>query len=50
LLDNVEGMAVDPEETAGREKGSRMLYLITDDNSNNTQFTRLYAFRIRLPS
>lgn len=50
LLDNVEGMAVGPEETTGPEKGSRLLYLITDDNSNSTQITRLYAFRIRLPS
>jgi hypothetical protein len=50
LLDNVEGMAVGPEETTGPEKGSRILYLITDDNANPTQVTRLYAFRIRLPS
>ncbi|MFD0745859.1 esterase-like activity of phytase family protein [Phytohabitans flavus] len=50
LLDNVEGMAVGPEETAGPEVGTRLLYLITDDNSNSTQVTRLYAFRIRLPA
>ncbi|MCX2730660.1 esterase-like activity of phytase family protein [Saccharopolyspora sp. NFXS83] len=49
LLDNVEGMAVGPEETAGPQKGSRLLYLISDDNENNAQTTRFYTFRIRLP-
>ncbi|WP_447002452.1 effector-associated constant component EACC1 [Saccharothrix isguenensis] len=49
LLGNVEGMAVGPEETTGPEKGTRLLYLVTDDNSNSVQITRLYAFRITLP-
>lgn len=49
LLGNVEGMAVGPEESTGPDKGSRLLYLITDDNGNNSQITRLYVFRIRLP-
>lgn len=49
LLGNVEGMAVGPEETTGPEQGSRLLYLVTDDNSNSVQITRLYAFRITLP-
>ena len=49
LLGNVEGMAVGPEVTTGPEAGSRLLYLVTDDNSNSVQITRLYAFRITLP-
>ncbi|WP_243794339.1 effector-associated constant component EACC1 [Saccharopolyspora gloriosae] len=48
LLENVEGMAVGPEEADGPAKGSRLLYLISDDNENNAQITRLYTFRIRL--
>ena len=49
LLGNVEGMAVGPEATSGPEQGSRLLYLVSDDNSNSVQITRLYAFRITLP-
>ncbi|WP_024799391.1 esterase-like activity of phytase family protein [Nocardia sp. BMG51109] len=49
LLDNVEGMAVGPEVTSGPEQGSRLLYLVSDDNENSDQITRLYALRIRLP-
>lgn len=44
LLGNVEGMAV----TSPRQ-GSRLLYLVTDDNDNPAQITRLYAFRIAVP-
>ncbi|TQM78762.1 hypothetical protein FHX81_1040 [Saccharothrix saharensis] len=49
LLGNVEGMAVGPEETSGPHRGTRLLYLVSDDNSNSVQTTRLYAFRITLP-
>jgi hypothetical protein len=49
LLGNVEGMAVGPAVTTGPEQGTRLLYLITDDNDNSLQITRLYAFRITLP-
>lgn len=44
LLDNVEGMAVGPDRN-----GSRLLYLVSDDNRNAAQITRLYTFRIHLP-
>jgi len=49
LLGNVEGMAVGPAATTGPNQGSRLLYLISDDNDNSVQITRLYAFRITLP-
>lgn len=49
LLDNVEGMALGEPQTAGEHVGRRPLYLVSDDNDNRTQITRLYALRIRLP-
>ncbi|GAA3004288.1 effector-associated constant component EACC1 [Actinokineospora diospyrosa] len=45
LLDNVEGMAVGPETPDGR-----LLYLVSDNNANPKQTTRMYAFRIKLPA
>jgi hypothetical protein len=50
LLDNVEGMAVGPEGTGGAAQGTRLLYLVSDNNDNPRQITRMYAVRIRLPS
>jgi Esterase-like activity of phytase/Caspase domain len=49
LLGNVEAMAVTPEEPTGPHQGTRLLYLIVDDNDNTAQITRTYAFRITLP-
>lgn len=41
LLDNIEGMALDGDR--------RTLYLISDDNNNAAQTTRVYALDVRLP-
>ncbi|WP_157252857.1 esterase-like activity of phytase family protein [Nonomuraea typhae] len=41
LLDNVEGMALSEDR--------RTLYLVSDDNNNPAQVTRLYGLRVRLP-
>jgi hypothetical protein len=49
LLGNVEGMAVTDQQTTGPHRGSRLLYLVTDDNDNPSQITRLYAFEVDLP-
>lgn len=49
LLDNVEGMAVGQPQQSGDHKGWRPLYLVSDDNENSAQITRLYALRIRVP-
>ncbi|RLK53956.1 effector-associated constant component EACC1 [Actinokineospora cianjurensis] len=46
LLDNVEGMAVRPEDP----NGARLLYLISDNNNKEKQVTRVYALRVKLPS
>ncbi|MFC8367134.1 esterase-like activity of phytase family protein [Streptomyces sp. NPDC057238] len=43
LLDNIEGMTV-----TGRSKGRLNLLLVSDDNQNENQTTRLYALRVRL--
>ncbi|MFI2374242.1 esterase-like activity of phytase family protein [Streptomyces sp. NPDC018964] len=43
LLDNIEGMTV-----TGRSKGRLNLLLVSDDNQNASQTTRLYALRVRL--
>ncbi|MGC0377163.1 esterase-like activity of phytase family protein [Streptomyces sp. SAI-229] len=43
LLDNIEGMTV-----TGRSKGRLNLLLVSDDNQNENQITRLYALRVRL--
>jgi hypothetical protein len=46
LLDNVEGMALGGPLPDGR----RTLYLVSDDNNNPVQTTRLYALSVRLPA
>ncbi|MFF2189909.1 esterase-like activity of phytase family protein [Streptomyces sp. NPDC058155] len=48
LLDNVEGMALGGEWTDGRYKGWRPLYLVSDDNSDETQITRVYSIAVQL--
>ncbi|MEB3963009.1 esterase-like activity of phytase family protein [Streptomyces kunmingensis] len=45
LLDNIEGLAVTGRTTGG---GLRIL-LVSDDNENATQTTRMYVMDIRLP-
>ncbi|MEU5101762.1 esterase-like activity of phytase family protein [Streptomyces sp. NPDC021354] len=45
LLDNIEGMAV--TSTTG---GTLKLLLVSDDNANVAQITRLYALTAKLPS
>jgi phytase-like protein/caspase domain-containing protein len=49
LLTNVEGMALGDPRPSGPDKGARLLYLVSDDNDNTQQITRLYALRVRLP-
>ncbi|REE94811.1 esterase-like activity of phytase family protein [Thermomonospora umbrina] len=44
LLDNVEGMALGGPASGGR----RVLYLVSDDNGNAAQITRVYALSVRL--
>ncbi|MFI6693511.1 esterase-like activity of phytase family protein [Streptomyces sp. NPDC050433] len=48
LLDNVEGMALGGAWTDGPYKGWRPLYLVSDDNSNETQITRVYSMAVQL--
>ncbi|MEU7468390.1 esterase-like activity of phytase family protein [Streptomyces sp. NPDC044984] len=43
LLDNIEGMVV-----TGRDHGRLKVLLVSDDNQNASQTTRLYALRVRL--
>ncbi|WP_327587242.1 esterase-like activity of phytase family protein [Nonomuraea sp. NBC_00507] len=45
LLDNIEGMALGGPLPGGR----RTLYLVSDDNNNAVQTTRMYALSVRLP-
>lgn len=45
LLDNIEGMTI----TARNPDGSLGLLLVSDDNQNPNQKTRLYQFNVRLP-
>ncbi|GAA3161778.1 esterase-like activity of phytase family protein [Streptomyces virens] len=42
LLDNIEGMTV-----TGRDRGRLTVLLVSDDNENANQTTRLYALRVR---
>ncbi|MER6123138.1 esterase-like activity of phytase family protein [Streptomyces sp. NPDC001795] len=44
LLDNIEGMTI-----TGAAHGRLNVLLVSDDNQNATQVTRLYALRVRLP-
>jgi hypothetical protein len=45
LLDNVEGITI-----TGRAPGGRLrLLLVSDDNQNPAQITRLYSLTVRLP-
>ncbi|MCF3106359.1 esterase-like activity of phytase family protein [Streptomyces roseoverticillatus] len=44
LLDNIEGLVV-----MKRSGGSLRLLLVSDDNQNAAQITRLYALTVRLP-
>jgi hypothetical protein len=44
LLDNIEGMALGPRTAGGRHT----LFLISDDNGNPLQTTRVYAFAVAL--
>ncbi|MFF4348742.1 esterase-like activity of phytase family protein [Streptomyces sp. NPDC001530] len=44
LLDNIEGMTI-----TGRTHGRLNLLLVSDDNQNPVQITRLYSLRVRLP-
>ncbi|GGW80630.1 hypothetical protein FHS32_000232 [Streptomyces albaduncus] len=43
LLDNIEGMVI-----TGRRHGRLKVLLVSDDNQNANQTTRLYALRVRL--
>lgn len=44
LLDNIEGMTI-----TGASHGRLNLLLVSDDNQNAAQITRLYSLRVRLP-
>ncbi|MFC3577701.1 esterase-like activity of phytase family protein [Streptomyces yaanensis] len=44
LLDNIEGMTI-----TGSTKDRLNVLLVSDDNQNNAQITRLYSLRVRLP-
>jgi hypothetical protein len=44
LLDNIEGMALGPRTFGGRH----VLYLVSDDNGNSAQTTRVYALAVKL--
>ncbi|MFF3492590.1 esterase-like activity of phytase family protein [Streptomyces sp. NPDC002795] len=48
LLDNAEGMTLGDTITTGRYKGRRHLLLVSDDNRNKEQTTRLYSFAVKL--
>lgn len=43
LLDNIEGMAI-----TGRDKNRLKVLLVSDDNQNAAQTTRLYYLRVRV--
>ncbi|MEU6317578.1 esterase-like activity of phytase family protein [Streptomyces sp. NPDC047009] len=44
LLDNIEGMTI-----TGASHGRLNVLLVSDDNQNAAQITRLYSLRVRLP-
>ncbi|MGW7056860.1 caspase, EACC1-associated type [Streptomyces sp. NPDC054887] len=48
LLQNAEGMALGEPWTEGEHKGWRPLYLVSDDNLNAQQITRLYLLAVRV--
>ena len=48
LVDNVEGMALGDVWEDGPHKGWRPLYLVSDDNGNSVQVTRVYLLAVRL--
>ncbi|MFI5661987.1 esterase-like activity of phytase family protein [Streptomyces sp. NPDC051684] len=48
LLENAEGMALGETLTSGPYKGRRHLLLVSDDNRNKKQTTRLYSFAVKL--
>ncbi|WP_255305996.1 caspase, EACC1-associated type [Streptomyces sp. Wb2n-11] len=48
LLQNAEGMALGEPWTGGKRKGWRPLYLVSDDNLNDVQITRLYLLAVRV--
>ncbi|MFE6778229.1 esterase-like activity of phytase family protein [Streptomyces sp. NPDC057702] len=48
ILENVEGMALGPAWRDGRHRGTRPLYLVSDNNGRKAQSTRVYAFAVDL--
>ncbi|WAZ21491.1 esterase-like activity of phytase family protein [Streptomyces cinnabarinus] len=46
LLDNAEGMALGRPLAEEPHRGRRVLYLVTDDNDNPEQITRLYTLAV----
>ncbi|WP_433342488.1 caspase, EACC1-associated type [Streptomyces sp. CA-253872] len=48
LVDNVEGMALGEPWTSGPHRGSRPLYLLSDDNGSQQQVTRVYGLAVEV--
>ncbi|MGW7351487.1 caspase, EACC1-associated type [Streptomyces sp. NPDC054784] len=48
LVDNVEGMALGRPWKDGPHRGSRPLFLVSDDNGSSVQMTRVYSLAVRL--